>query len=198
MKKEIINHYDLLIDEGNDPVNDPIELKEYMDKWDGKDFELALNLSGKEDVLEIGVGTGRLALRAIEKSKTFTGIDISSKTIETCKNHLKKYNFELICDDFLTYEFNKKFDVIYSSLTFIHFKEKDEILDKCYDLLNENGRLIVSIDKSQNEVLDYGSRKITIYPITKHGFLNLAYLSGFRIIEIKEVEFAYIFVLRKE
>lgn len=198
MKKEIINHYDLLIDEGNDPVNDPIELKEYIDKWDGKDFELALNLSCEEDVLEIGVGTGRLALRNIEKCKKFTGIDISHKTIETCKKHLKNHRFELICDNFLTYQFNETFDVIYSSLTFIHFNDKDEVLDKCYKLLNENGRLIVSIEKSQNEVLDYGSRQLTIYPITKHSFLNLAYLSGFRIIEIKEVEFAYIFVLRKE
>ena len=29
-------HYDLLIDENNDPFHDVDELKAYMDTWDGK------------------------------------------------------------------------------------------------------------------------------------------------------------------
>lgn len=36
MKTDVINHYDSLIDENNDPVFDPQPLKEYMDKWDEK------------------------------------------------------------------------------------------------------------------------------------------------------------------
>lgn len=31
-------HYDLLMQEGNDPVNDPPILQDYMDKWDGQPF----------------------------------------------------------------------------------------------------------------------------------------------------------------
>ena len=36
LNSEIIQHYDLLIDENNDPVHDPKPLRDYMDKWDRK------------------------------------------------------------------------------------------------------------------------------------------------------------------
>ena len=58
MKVDVITHYDLLIDESNDPVCDPEPLKQYMDKWDGKPFIDALRLDKSKSVLEIGVGTG--------------------------------------------------------------------------------------------------------------------------------------------
>lgn len=32
----VIKHYDLLIDEGNDAFRDPPALQEYMNKWDGR------------------------------------------------------------------------------------------------------------------------------------------------------------------
>lgn len=51
MKSDVINHYDSLIDENNDPVFDPQTLKEYMDKWDGKAFLDALTLDDKSPFL---------------------------------------------------------------------------------------------------------------------------------------------------
>ena len=58
---DVINHYDLLIDEGNDPFRDPPVLQEYMSRWDGERFIEALELTGNKRVLEVGIGTGRLA-----------------------------------------------------------------------------------------------------------------------------------------
>lgn len=60
---DIICHYDLLIDENNDPVHDPKPLQDYMDKWDGQAFIGQMQLDISKTVLEIGVGTGRLAVR---------------------------------------------------------------------------------------------------------------------------------------
>ena len=74
MKVDVITHYDLLVDEGNDPVCDPEPLKQYMDKWDGKPFIDALRLDKSKSVLEIGVGTGRLAVKTAPLCKCFTGI----------------------------------------------------------------------------------------------------------------------------
>ena len=34
INNDVIRHYDLLIEENNDPVRDPKPLKDYMDKWD--------------------------------------------------------------------------------------------------------------------------------------------------------------------
>ena len=73
----VIEHYDKLIDENNDPVYDPKTLKEYMDKWDGQTFIDSMRIDETKTVLEIGVGTGRLAVKTVPLCKKFFGIDIS-------------------------------------------------------------------------------------------------------------------------
>ena len=40
----VIEHYDKLIDENNDPVYDPASLQEYMNKWDGQVFVDSMKL----------------------------------------------------------------------------------------------------------------------------------------------------------
>ena len=60
---DVITHYDLLISENNDPFRDPPVLQEYMEQWDGDLFIEALELDKNKNVLEIGIGTGRLAVK---------------------------------------------------------------------------------------------------------------------------------------
>ena len=47
---DVIKHYDLLIDENNDPVFDPPRLKEYMDLFDGETFIKLLRVSNHDEV----------------------------------------------------------------------------------------------------------------------------------------------------
>ena len=162
---DVILHYDLLIDEGNDPVHDPEPLQDYMNKWDGQDFINAMQLDKTKSVLEIGVGTGRLAVRVAPLCDKFCGIDISPKTVNKAKENLVQYsNVNLICGNFLIHSFLDQFDVIYSSLTFMHIKEKQDAIDKVFMLLKDGGRFILSIDKNQDECIDMGLRKIKIFP----------------------------------
>lgn len=58
---DIVKHYDMLIDEGNDPFRDPPVLQEYMNHWDGQIILDLMQLDKNKNVLEIGVGTGRIA-----------------------------------------------------------------------------------------------------------------------------------------
>ena len=92
---QVIYHYDSLIDENNDPACDPKPAQEYMNKWDGQVFIDELELSTSKTVLEIGVGTGRLALKVCGKCKSFVGIDISPKTIERAKENLTAFTIFL-------------------------------------------------------------------------------------------------------
>lgn len=163
--KAVIEHYDKLIDEGNDPVKDPKPLREYMDKWDGEKFIRSMQLDKSKSVLEIGIGTGRLATRVAPLCKSFFGIDISPKTIARAhENLISLNNVHLVCGDFSSFEFNEKFDVIYSSLTFMHVEDKKSAIEKVASLLNDNGIFVLSIDKNQDEFIDMGTRKIKIYP----------------------------------
>ena len=198
MTNNVILHYDNLIDENNDPVNDPQPLKEYMDQWDGQLFIDKMQLDSNKTVLEIGVGTGRIALRVAPLCKEFTGIDISPKTIARAKEHLSENNnVNLICGDFNEFELNNSFDVIYSSLTFMHIEDKQSIINKVYSLLNAGGKFVLSIDKNQDEFIDLGTSKIAVYPDNQNDTETYLKHSGFAIEETIETELAYIFVAKK-
>ena len=191
----VLKHYDLLADENNDPVNDPEPLQHYMDKWDGRQFIDSLHLTKEKSVLEIGVGTGRIAVRTAPNCREFCGIDMSPKTVKRAKENLKKQtNVTLVCGDFMSYDFGRKFDVIYSSLTFMHIKEKQAAINKVKSLLNNGGRFVLSIDKNQSDTIDYGTRKITVFPDCKENITEYINHSGMSLIKIFETEFAYVFV----
>ena len=198
MMNQVIEHYDLLIEEGNDPVHDPKPLQDYMDKWDGQDFIDKLKLDKTKAVLEIGVGTGRLAVKTVPLCGQFLGVDISSKTIERAKENLANWdNVMLFCGDFTTYSFPQTFNVIYSSLTFMHIKEKQTALNKVMCLLKNEGRFVLSIDKNQEKFIDMGSRKIPVFPDNPQMMESYIKKAGLKIIEQSETEFAHIFVAIK-
>ena len=129
-------HYDLLIDEGDDPVFDAPSLRAYMDGWDGAFFVERVIQEKPQTVLEIGVGTGRLALRIAPVCARFYGVDISPKTVVRAKNNLRAIqSVTLLCADFLEWETEEKFDAVYSSLTFFHIQDKERAVKKVAGLL---------------------------------------------------------------
>ena len=195
----VIHHYDALIDEGNDPIHDPQPLQEYMDKWDGAAFIEQMQLNNKKAVLEIGVGTGRLAVRTVPLCSVFYGIDISPKTVKRAKKNLFSYeNVTLICADFLSYKFNRSFDVVYSSLTFMHIEQKRNAVKKAAELLNDGGIFVLSIDKNPAEFIDFGTRKLKIYPDKPEEIESYIKVAGMTTLNRYNTEFATIFVAQKD
>ncbi|ABX41258.1 class I SAM-dependent methyltransferase [Lachnoclostridium phytofermentans] len=198
--KSTVEHYDLLIESDNDPVHDPSLLQEYMNRWDGDKFLSELKLNQTLSVLEIGVGTGRLALRVLKLGcKRFIGIDLSQKTIDRAKDNLRDYsNYTLIVGDYLDDCLDCKVDLIYSSLTFFHVKEKAAAIKKTNELLNPGGRFVVSIEKDTQEYFDYGDYKVKMYPDNRKHIIGLLESYEFTIENISEVDFAYIISAVKE
>ena len=194
----VITHYDLLIDEDNDPFRDPPALQKYMWQWDGEPFLEALKLAKDKKVLEIGIGTGRIAAKVAPYCLSLTGIDVSSKTIERAKENLKEYNnISFVCDDFNIYKFSETFDVIYSSLTMMHFKNKKQVISKIAKLLNDDGLFCLSIDKNQSQYIDMGNRKIKVYPDTPDNIVSLVNATTMTVSRVLEIENAYIIVSNK-
>lgn len=193
MSNEIINYYDYLIQSGNDPVLDPPELRTYMDKWDGALFFSLLNLNPTQTVLEIGCGTGRLSVKTAPFVKSFCGIDISPNSIKTAKKHLSNTSARLICADFVSFNFSESFGLVYSSLTFMHIKNKLDAIKKVYNLLFPGGLFVLSIDKNQEDSITFEQFRIKIFPDDPLQIINFLKLSGFVKIRLFEPEFAYIF-----
>ena len=189
----------MLTDEKNDPVHDPKSLQDYMDKWDGQAFIDKMALNKNKFVLEIGVGTGRLAVRVAPLCYQFCGIDISPKTLERAKENLSgQTNVELYCGNFLTLNISQSFDVIYSSLTFMHIEEMQKAISKVAALLKDGGKFVLSIDKNQEGFIDTGTRKIRIFPDTPEEIKTYISNSGLLLLEHYETEFAAAFVAQKQ
>ncbi len=144
---------------------------------------------------EFFFGDGRLAVRTAPNCREFFGIDISQKTVKRAKENLKKQtNVTLVCGDFMSYEFGRKFDVIYSSLTFMHIQDKQAAINKVRSLLNISGRFVLSIDKNQSDTIDYGTRKIKIYPDNKEDIVKYITQSGMNLMKVFETDFAFVFI----
>lgn len=196
--ESVTRHYNLLIDENNDPVHDLKPLQDYMDKWDGQAFIDKMELNKENSVLEVGVGTGRLAVRVTPLCGEFYGVDISPKTIKRAKENLAKFkNVKLICADFLSYKFSRTFNVVYSSLTFMHIEDKRRAINKIAGLLNDAGRFVLSIDKNPSEFINIGMRKIAIFPDTPDEIKTHIVNAGLLLIEQYETELATVFVAQK-
>ena len=196
--RDVIEHYNKLIDENNDPVRDPKPLRDYMDKWDGEKFIESMQLDKSKSVLEIGIGTGRLAIKVAPKCKSLCGIDVSEKTIGRATENLSMHqNINLICKDFTSFKFEEQFDVIYSSLTFMHIQDKLSAIQKIATLLTNNGLFVLSIDKNQNEYIDMGDRKIKIYPDNPNDIRSYLSISKLKIVNEFETDHAYVTVSTK-
>ncbi len=195
----VIQHYDKLIDDNNDPFRDPPLLKKYMNKWDGKIFIDSMVLDKTKRVLEIGVGTGRLAEKVAPNCLSFTGIDISPKTIERAKENLRSFNnISLICADFSEWKSEQTFDVVYSSLTLIHFKDKQGFISKVKTLLINDGLFCLSIDKSRDLYLDMHNYKLRVFPDTLDNILSLMKSNQLCVEKTYEKEFSHIIICRRK
>ncbi len=199
MVNEVARHYDLLVDEGNDPVLDPPELAAYMDGWDGPAYLAALQLNGTQDVLEIGVGTGRLAVRTARLCQTFTGIDISEKSIGRAHAHLADVpGVQLLRADFMDWGTDARFDVVYSSLTFMHLADKQAAAQKVAWLLKPGGRAVISLSRDASGAIDYGTRRLTVYPDVPEALAAYLQEAGLTLRPALETEFAVILIAEKE
>lgn len=184
-------HYDMLIDEGIDFVKDSKVLKHYMKNWDGDLFYNALELNSNKNVLEVGVGTGRVALEVLNKGvKSFAGIDLSDRTIKKAKENLIKYEkmFCLKVCDVNDLDIENAFDVVYSVLTLIHIKDKERALRNMVNSLKKGGIIVISLTNDPSDYLDYGSRIVKLYPENKEFYLKTLRKIGCNVKLIKDTE----------
>jgi SAM-dependent methyltransferase len=113
-------------------------------------FYLKKIKEAKGPVLEIGVGTGRLFIPAIQSGADIYGVDISRNMIEVLKAKLeKKYHRRILVQNAIDLNLNKKFSLIIAPFrVFSHFIEtKDQLraLNKIHAHLKPKGKFIFEV-----------------------------------------------------
>ncbi len=159
-------HYDRLAEMGNG-LNDPPALLEFMARWDGPPFWNALGDTTKKDVLEVGIGCGRIAGQLLKLGcSSLTGLDISPKSIAAARSQLNEFsNLNLLVADVTEFNRPASFDVVYSVLTFMHVQDKRKALWNLVDSLRQGGQIILSIDKA-SDMFDFGDWLVPLHPWT--------------------------------
>lgn len=141
-------------------------------------------------LLEIGCGSGRDASFMTKNYFDITAIDGSKNMIEEAKKihpELSEKLFHKTLPNDL--DFDKKFDGIYSIATLMHLSEKDlrKTILKIYDLLNQNGKLFMSVSLFRDDVDENGfddkGRFFLVFSFDK--WINLLKNAGFKILEVE-------------
>jgi len=121
---------------------------DYYDKksayWDSfeKDRVLPLlgDLSGKK-VLDVGAGTGRLAIRLAQKGAEITALDISEEMLGKIKN--KKIEKVIGEAEYLSFK-NESFDIVVATFLIVHLKDLKRFFDEVYRVLKPGGLFLVT------------------------------------------------------
>jgi SAM-dependent methyltransferase len=129
-----------------------------------RDFFLCKARAAKGPVLEIGVGTGRLFMDALNAGADIYGVDISPTMLEQLKAKLDPKDHHRICQqDARSLRLDKTFDLILApARVFSHLLEIDDqlrALDSVYDHLNPGGRFIFDVFVPNLEILLHGVDK---------------------------------------
>jgi len=169
-----------------------------MSNWDGPLFFQNLAIDNTKSILEIGVGTGRLAKQLLDIGcREVVGIDISPKTIKRAKENLKSYkNIELIEENAVTFVQHNKFDIIYSVLTFQHIEDKELAVKNIFASMKIGGYFILSISNKTNYWLDYGSRRVRLFPQSKEHYLKMLNDNGFVLEFEQETESGFATIIK--
>jgi len=130
---------------------------------ESKSIRELLKIKNSDFVLEIGTGTGELALNISDHCKRVVAIDISNTMINFARmkaENQNKSNIQFYNAGFLTYKnHGELFDVIITQLALHHLPDywKMIALKRIYEMLKEDGKLYLRDVVFPSEILDYDS-----------------------------------------
>jgi len=139
-----------------------------------------------ESILEIGSGLGGLSQFLPQANLTLS--DIRSEYLNYLKKHFSQKILKLDIEKGLPSPQNS-FDTIISSNVFEHLQDDQKALNNCFKILKKNGRLLFFVP-ARPEI--YGSLDKTMghyRRYTKEELSKKTTLAGFKIIQIKYVNF---------
>ena len=105
------------------------------------------DLTGKENVLELGAGYGRILKKLASSCNSVLGVDISEESVELGKDYLKDFpNASMVAMDVNKINLDKKFDVILclqNGLSAMKVNSRD-FIGSLVGLLEEGGKVYFS------------------------------------------------------
>ncbi len=148
-----------------------------------------ISFSNKMHIMDFGSGTGLLLSQIAPFVNEITAVDISASMIGVLKSKMDTIDCKLqILDLDLTKKtLDTKFDAIISSMTIHHIEYVQEIFNKFYSLLNENGTIaIADLDKEDGS---FHSEDTGFFHngFNRNEILQIAKNAGFKDLKVQTV-----------
>ncbi|GKU24673.1 class I SAM-dependent DNA methyltransferase [Clostridium folliculivorans] len=136
---------------------------EFSKEWDtekrisrariiSKEMENFIPIDQRLSAMEFGCGTGLISFNLHDKLKEITLIDSSEGMLDVVKSKIETYKVNNVIikklDISINNVFDKRYDIIYSSMVLHHINDTNSIVNKLYELLNKEGYLcIIDLNK---------------------------------------------------
>lgn len=168
--------------------------QKYLDSFEkGRLLPLLGRVAGKE-ILDIGAGTGRLAIQLARAGAMVTALDVSSSMLDKLKQKAPS-KIKLVVGDAENLPFaDNSFDLMVAAFLIVHLKDPRYFLDQAYRALKDGGRLLLTnINQKRPPLVDGqgGSVKIESFYHRPEKIKEMLTDLAFRIVDeifIKEGE----------
>ena len=119
------------------------EKEKYINSFEqGELIPMLGDISGKK-ILDVGAGTGRLAVYLQNRGAKVTALDVSEKMLEIIKRKSKKVITMVGDAENLPFEKNS-FDIVVAAFLIVHLKDPKTFFDEVYRVLKDGGIFIVT------------------------------------------------------
>ena len=139
-------------------------------------------------ILEIGIGSGIHIINFERLGFGVTGIEPAKNACDLVQNKL--VNGKCINGFFEDLQLEQKFDMIYMYHTLEHIKNPKNLLEKCKNNLNDNGKIIIVVPDctSQEKKERSKQNKYHLWYFTRQDLSQLLTNCGFEIIDISSLK----------
>jgi len=114
------------------------------------------NIKNKK-ILDVGAGTGRLALSLFNAGADVTALDVSFEMLKMLSNKNKKIETKIGDADNLPFN-SSSFDFVTAAFVVVHLKNPLSFFDEAYRVLKDDGKLIIT-NINQKEAPEVRTKK---------------------------------------
>ena len=150
--------------------------------------------------IEIGCAPGSwMSYFAKEFGYSVSGIEYAPMAAELTKRNLEYLNIpaEIFTEDFLSYKFKKKYDVVFSGGFIEHFDKPLEVIGRIVDITNPNRGIVITVIPTVPGVNKWVSKIFRPKVAAKHFTITLKELIAFyEAFNVKTVYAGYLGCLK--
>lgn len=146
-----------------------------------------LSFSKEMHIMDFGSGTGLLLSQIAPFVKEITAVDISASMNRVLQSKLNTIdcNLQILQRDLTKETIGKKFDAIISSMTIHHIENVQEIFNKFYSLLKDNGSIAIADLDEEDGSFHTEDTGVFHNGFNRNEFLQIAKNAGFTDLTIQ-------------